>query len=207
MATIISRKAKKAPRTQVAAPPGVVGMGIFRIRRRRGLTLAELAERTELDKGYLSRIERGQKSPSIAALLKISEALGVQVGHLFGERTAGDAVQIVRRQDRTSLPGTDGSGFINAILPANHGRRVSAFVVEPGDRSRDTAADHAGDEFLFVLKGRVKIEFPDQAFELEEGDSAYFDGHLRHQLHRIDSAPAEVLIIVAQDLPQQPVPD
>jgi transcriptional regulator with XRE-family HTH domain len=192
-------------RIQTEGNPGApglsaVGNGVLTIRRRKGLTLAELAERTGFDKGYLSRVERGQKSPSISALIKISEALEVQVGHLFGERTSDEAVRVVRKEDQTRIIGAATDPIINVILPAIEQRRVNAFIVEVSTSPREKGADHAGDEFLYVLKGEVLVRFPDRVIELKAGDSAYFDGHLQHQMIHQGSSPAEVLVIVAQDL-------
>jgi transcriptional regulator with XRE-family HTH domain len=179
----------------------MVGMGILTARRREGLTLAELGQRTGLDKGYLSRVERGQKSPSIAALLKIAEALGVQVGHLLGERTTADAVRVVRQSEQIRIHGDAAGSIVNVILPATEQRRINAFIVEVGSNPQEKGVDHTGDEFIHVLRGTVLIRLRDRAIELTAGDSVCFDGHLRHHMTRQGSALAEVLIVIAQDLP------
>jgi transcriptional regulator with XRE-family HTH domain len=184
-----------------APAANMVGNGILTLRRRRGFTLADLADRCGLDKGYLSRVERGQKSPSIAALLNISQALGVQVGHLFGERTSEEAVGVVRREEQTRIQGDSADSVINIIVPATDQRRISAFIVEVSASPREKGADHAGDEFVHVLKGEISVCFPDREIHLKAGDSAYFDGHLQHQMMRQGHGTAEVLIVVAQDLP------
>ncbi len=178
----------------------VVGSSVQSLRRKRGLTLAELAVLTGYDKGYLSRIERGLKSPSVAALLKIAAALQVQVSHLFGESTVEDAIKVVRRDAAIAIPQDRDSGAtLQVIMPATGTRRLSAFLVGPGAEPDLSHSEHAGDEMLYVLDGCISIRFPDRTIRLDAGDSVLFDGHLRHRLSSSDGARA--LLVVAQDLP------
>ena len=197
-------KTKTGDSGQIGA--SAVANSIKTLRRRREMTLEKLAELTSMDKGYLSRIERGQKSPSVGTLLKIAEALGVQVSQLFGEVTSDDAITVVRRSTYVAIPsGEPSDAFLQILLPANRQRRMSAFLVEPGIELDTRQSDHPGDEMLYVLQGSIEIIFPDRMIQLFTGDCIHFDGHLRHRLRRVDGKPARALIIVAQDLPKQRV--
>ena len=202
-ATVARRpKARTSDPGQIGA--SAVANSIKTLRRRREMTLEKLAELTSMDKGYLSRIERGQKSPSVGTLLKIAEALGVQVSQLFGEVTSHDAITVVRRSTYVAIPsGEPSDAFLQILLPANRQRRMSAFLVEPGIELDTRQSDHPGDEMLYVLQGSIEIIFPDRMIQLFTGDCIHFDGHLRHQLRRIDRKPARALIVVAQDLPSR----
>jgi transcriptional regulator with XRE-family HTH domain len=192
-------KTRTTDRGQIGA--SAIANSIKTLRRRREMTLEKLAELTTMDKGYLSRIERGQKSPSVGTLLKIAEALNVQVSQLFGEVTSDDAITVIRRAAYVSIPsGEPSDAFLQVLLPANRQRRMSAFLVEPGIERDIRESDHPGDEMLYVLQGSIEIIFPDRVIQLFTGDCMHFDGHLRHQLRRIDRKPARALIIVAQDL-------
>jgi transcriptional regulator with XRE-family HTH domain len=187
-----------------AAGANVVGSCIHAARRRKGMMLVELAERTGLDKGYLSRVERGQKSPSIGTLLKIAEALAVPVSQLFGENTDENAIVVIRRDAHVQISDASSMGpgsALQALLPADGRRRLSVFMVEPGSGRLVQNADHPGDEFLYVLEGIVEVILPDRVVELEAGDALVFDGHLRHQIRRVGEAYCRALIVVAQDLP------
>lgn len=180
----------------------MIANSIYSARRRRGLTLAQLASATHLDKGYLSRVERGQKSPSISTLLKIAEALDVQVSQLFGEKTDKEAILVIRRDEHIDMNSDEqaGMGLLQAILPASNRRRLSLFMIEPGQEVNSRAADHPGDETIYVLSGALMIDFPDHRVELREGDCVHFDGHLRHHIHQLGRAKARALVIIAQDL-------
>lgn len=199
------RERKSSGRSAMPVPDAnVIASSIRTTRRRKGLTLAEMAERTELDKGYLSRVERGQKSPSVGTLLKIAEALSVPVGHLFGENTDADSIIVIRRDAHVDISDTSAMGpgaALRAVLPAGDHRRLSVFMLEPGDGRHTQNADHPGDEFLYVLEGALEVIFPDRIVSLEKGDSVHFDGHLRHQLRRVGTQECLAMLIVAQDLP------
>ncbi len=199
------REKKPAGRGSMTVPDAnIIATSIRTTRRRKGMTLAELAERTELDKGYLSRVERGQKSPSVGTLLKIAEALGVPVGHLFGENTDAESIIVIRRDEHVDISDDSSMGpgaALKAILPAGDHRRLSVFLLEPGDGRHTQNADHPGDEFLYVMEGAMEVVFPDRIVSLETGDAVHFDGHLRHQLRRVGTGKCLAMLIVAQDLP------
>ena len=186
---------------QSGAGARVVASSIRSLRQRKGWTVAALADKVRLDKGYLSRLERGEKSPSVGTLLKIAEALGVQIGHLFGETTVDEAITVVRSSELLSFS-KGKSPKSQIILPAGGHRRLSAFMIEPGLERESSKTEHPGDEFLYVLEGVVEVAFPDRTITLDAGDCLHFDGHLRHQLRRVGSESPKVLLVVAQDLPR-----
>jgi transcriptional regulator with XRE-family HTH domain len=182
------------------APRGALASGIRSIRQRQGLTVASLAARAELNKGYLSRVERGEKAPSIAALLRIAEALDVGVGHLFGEAAQQDSIRIARSGEWPLASGGADGESLAAIFPPVPGQRVSAFLFEPSATPMPRQADHPGDEMLFVLAGTVEVAFSDRIIALSANDSVLFNGHLKHRVRRVGEAAAHVLIIIGRDI-------
>ena len=196
-----SNKAESVAERTSKTPPTMIASGIRAARRRAGMTLATLAARIDLDKGYLSRLERGEKNPSIGALLKIAEALEVQIGQLFGETTGKDAITLVRNDQHIDLA-SEGDLLSQVILPAAGQRRLSAFLIEPdkGKEVRHTA--HPGDELLYVLDGSIDVVFTDRKLRLEKGDCLHFDGHLQHLICGVGRKYCRVLIVVGQDLPR-----
>ena len=164
------------------------------------MTLDALATVTKLNKGYLSRVERGQKSPSLAACLRIGVALDVSVGELFGEQIAEHAVRVLRRSERVRVPGIASSAF-EALTRAGAG--LDAFVVYPSAEfaSPSDAAEHPGEELLLVLSGMIEMRFADRCVVLDEGDCAQFPGHLAHRLRRVGDALASALVAVTRASP------
>lgn len=198
-------KRRSAPPTlaKSAEPnPASIAARIRSIRQRKGVTLEQLAAQCALDRGYLSRIERGHKTPSIATLLKIGEALGVQMAHLFGEAVGPDAITVVRHTEYKPFPGPSNGKehALTMVLPQSAARRLSLVMVSPGAAPTLGSADHSGEEMIFVLEGEVEVSFADRKVALSEGDCVHFDGHLKHGVRRLGTGRARALIVVGQDL-------
>lgn len=158
------------------------------VRRQRGLTLEQLADQTGLTKSYLSKIERGHSTPSIAVALKVARALGVDVGRLFSDGAAEEQITV----DRADPAG----GRYRALATSLLGKSMSPFVVRPtGTASDDPHPEHTGQEFVFVHRGAVELTYGDRVISLGAGDSAYFDASVGHQLRAVGAEPAEVLVI------------
>ena len=148
-----------------------------------GLTLGEAAQRIDISKGYLSRIENDLASPSIAVLNRISQTYGAPLAQLLD--TGGTArISVVRSSERLAL-NRDGTehGYIYELI--NHGktdRRTECFVVTlpPADDPPDLFS-HEGEELFFVLSGRVRFVYGGTELILHQGDSVYFDSAVEHR--------------------------
>lgn len=172
------------------------------LRKQKGWSLEVLAEHTGLTKSYLSKVERGLSVPSIAVAMKLSAALSVDVEELFSEGASRATVTITRAGERTTMgDGQRGAGRPAESIAANVApKRMLPFVVyPPEDYAASDFKEHAGEEFLFVHKGRIEIEFPDKTVQLDTGDSVYFNALVPHRLRRLGAEMAEVLVIVGHD--------
>jgi transcriptional regulator with XRE-family HTH domain len=173
-----------------------IGARLRYIRQEKDMTLDELATAASIDKGFLSRLERGTKQPSIDTVLRLSAALEVPIGQLFGERTAEDIVRISRSAGRPQSQETGGYSF--ALLTPKGGL-MDAFLFEVGTELTGSGQQHDGEELFYVLAGTVEMRTPDRSYVLEVGDCAYFPGHLSHSMRRIGSTPATAIIAVARE--------
>jgi transcriptional regulator with XRE-family HTH domain len=181
---------------QGSQSPELIGTRVRSIRRRDGITLEQLAERTGLNKGYLSRIECGEKSPSIATLLKLSAALKVSMSQLFGEEVDDGDIHVVRRKPTTRQVATRVAEVIN-LSGATSSAGLVTFLLRPSETFEDERrAEHSGTEAAFVIEGSIEIQFFDRVLPLSKGDYAQFPGHLTHQLRRT-SPQTTVLIVVS----------
>lgn len=181
-------------------------MSVFRLkilRKQMNLSLQDLADQTELTKSYLSKVERGLSVPSVAVALKLAKALHVEVDQLFDDAPANDAITVVRVADRVPMGASgDASGSAYEVLAARAGhKRMLPFVIRP---SKDFAVtdfkEHEGEEFLFVHRGKVEMEFATHKVELATGDSVYFNAQIPHRIRSVGATVAEVLLVVATDL-------
>lgn len=170
-----------------------LGKRLRRLRDGRGWTLDELAERTGLSKPYLSRLETGERQPSIAALLSVAQTYGVTVASLFQEDE--QAPQVVVRAGQAPLQ--PGNGLLHAGLSARAGEAHlrPIRVVVPLEREGDELYQHDGEEWLYVLRGRLRLILGREQYVLDEGDAAHFDARTPHRLVAEGEGDAELLLV------------
>lgn len=189
--------------------PEFVGLRLRHIRQEKGMTVEALAAAAGLDKGFLSRLERGAKQPSVGTVLRLSAALEVPVGQLFGEHTAEDLVRVSHASGRNR---SDQGGGYRFELLTPIGGLMEGFLFEPGPQFSGAGQRHDGEEMFFVLAGTVEMRTPDRSHVLETGDCAYFPGHLVHSMRRIGPERATAIIVVSRserpkgaDQPRPPI--
>jgi transcriptional regulator with XRE-family HTH domain len=173
-----------------------IGPRLRHIRLEKGLTVEALAAAADLDKGFLSRLERGTKRPSVETVLRLSAALGVSVGQLFGEQTTDDTVRVSRAAGRSRSLEDDTYSF-ELLTPK--GSLMEAFLFHVGADPVGNGQQHDGEEMFFVVSGTIEMRTPDRSYVLEAGDCAYFPGHLAHQMRRLGPEPATAVIAVARE--------
>lgn len=170
------------------------------LRRERGWTLDALAQRAGTTKSYLSKIERGHSTPSIAVAMKLAEALGLDVAELFGNPDHSATIEITRASDRdqsdASAPADSSTylGLANRII----GKQMMPFVLFPPTTTVPcTFREHDGDEFVIVFSGAVELQFTNHSELLAAGDSAYFRGGVAHYFRSVGPEPAQLLAMIA----------
>ncbi len=174
-----------------------IGPRLRHLRLEKGLTVEALAKAAGLDNGFVSRLERGTKRPSVETVLRLSAALGVPVGLLFGEQTADDTVRISRAAGRNRSPEEPGDYSFELLTP--QGSMMEAFLFHVGNDPTGGGQQHDGEELFLVLTGTVEMRTPDRSYVLEAGDCAYFPGHVAHQMRKIGAEPATAVITVARE--------
>lgn len=182
----------------MAAPGAIqtaIGEHLRAVREERGLTLDQAAERSGLSKSHLSRLESSERQPSVAALLALAEAFGVPVGSLFGEDQGSVPLFVssatAPRHESNGLSVASCSGYTGSS--AIEALRVT---VSP-DRDAPVPARHHGEEWLYVLEGRLRLEYRGETHYLEAGATAHFNAELPHRLGA-EQGPAEVLLVAAK---------
>jgi transcriptional regulator with XRE-family HTH domain len=163
-----------------------VGPRLRRVRDQRGLTLTEAAHRTGRSKSTLSRLETGQRRPSLELVLPLAQAYRVPLDDLVGAPEVGDPrIRLKPRKvkGRTVLPLTRPGGIQawKIVIPRAQG--------DPAPRAHD------GFEWLYVLSGRMRLVLGDQDLVLGAGEAAEFDTQVAHWFGSTGEEPAEVLSI------------
>jgi transcriptional regulator with XRE-family HTH domain len=164
-----------------------VGPRLRSLRQERGSTLAQLAEATGISVSTLSRLESGQRRPTLELLLPLAKAHRVQLDELVGAPATGDPrihPKPFKRHGSTFVPLSRHPGGLQAykmIIPA------LAPNVEP------TLGVHEGYEWIYVLAGKLRLVLGDRDLVLKAGEAAEFDTHVPHAFASAGPGPVEVL--------------
>ena len=180
-----------------------IGREIHAFRKQQNITVAELAEETNLSIGMLSKIENGNTSPSLSTLQTISNALSVPLTAFFRQyeeqrmavhTKAGEGVQIEREGTR--------AGHQYNLL-GHIGGNSSSVIVEPYLITLDNESDtfktfqHSGIETIFMLEGEVNYLHGNQIYCLKPGDTLFFDADAPHGPEKLVKLPARYLSIIS----------
>ncbi len=174
-----------------------VGQRIRQLRMLNGLTQEELASRCELTKGFLSQLENNLATPSLPTLMDIVEALGTDMSTFFKET---DETQICFSRDDFFVDERDGY-TINWIVPNAQKNSMEPIIVEiaPGNSSQ-IMQPHEGEEFCYVLNGKVTLVMGDREYEVRKGNTFYINGEREHYLKNDSAHAAQVLWICSPPL-------
>jgi transcriptional regulator with XRE-family HTH domain len=190
-ATSKLRSARK-PSGKVTAVELQLGRRIAALRAEVGFTLDRLAAEAGFTKGYLSKIENSKVIPPIGTLVKIAQVLNTDFANLFGndipDAANDEAICIVRSwEGETAIRGGSSFGYdYVALAHKRHHKRMEPFImVFPSEVDKDIRFEHEGEEFMFILSGKVEFEAEIggrvKTWVLSAGDSAYFDAEIPHR--------------------------
>jgi len=170
-----------------------LGGSIRSIRIARGVTLRELAALAGVTESFLSQVERGVASPSIASVQRIARALDHSIAELFTEaEPVGRVVRVANRR-RVAYPGL---GAVDEFLTHSNSSRLQVILstIEPGGGTGDEGYTHESDEeVVIVLQGRLDLWVGDEHHLLEEGDSITHSSRQPHHNRNPGPGPATVL--------------
>jgi len=174
-----------------------VGERLRALRRFRRCTLRTIAERSGLSESFLSQVERGRSSASIASLRRIADALGVSIADLF-EPGGLPGPRVLRRDERPALSfGILGRKLLLTPRPLHH-LEVFMGELEVGGSTGAEAYAHGDSEELFVvLSGTVQLELGGELSELESGDSIDYRSSTPHRISNVGDELAEVMWIIS----------
>ena len=169
-----------------------IGAKIKRIRLSNQLTLEELANRSELTKGFLSQLERDLTSPSVATLENILEALGTNLKDFFSE---DEDEQIVFSKD-DFFENIQDDYKISYIIPNAQKNEMEPILLNLYP-NQETPHDypHEGEEFGFVLEGSILVCLDNQKFKCKKGESFYYSSSKTHYLKNTSSTNAKIIWI------------
>lgn len=180
-----------------------IGEKIKALREEKGMSLAELAEKSGFSSALLSQIENHMISPPLGTLIKLGGALGVPIGEFFEDQAEAPFV-IVRGEERkhvSRVASKEGVKFgysYESLAQDKKNRFMEPFLVtlEPATKKDRNAYSHDGEEFIFVLDGEMEVTLEDHTDVLKPGDSIYFDSKLRHRVECVGDKETRILAVI-----------
>ena len=161
----------------------LISKQLKQVRLEKELTLEELAKRTGFTKGLLSKIENNKVSPPLSTLMKITRALDVSLSELFRAAEESRIIKVVRQKERKSTLGMFAEDYVMESLmqefPNQKFEPVLVTIKNP-DTYQVKMYEHPGQEFIYVLTGKMKYLFGDEEYVVESGDSLYFNANMPH---------------------------
>lgn len=172
-----------------------IGERIKNLRQMSNLTQEELAARANLTKGFISQVERDLTSISLDSLVQILEALDENISDFF--REASQEKMVYREKDRVPIEKERIERF-ELLVPGSTNRRLEPVLLTlKQGQSTPKEKPHEGEEFGFVLQGRVSLRFGREIMKLRKGECFYFWAEKEHWLENTSSRNVVVLWITS----------
>ena len=150
-----------------------IGDKIKSLRKKMGLTQEELADRSELTKGFISQLERNLNSPSVDTLADVLEALGTNLGDFFTET---EEEQIIFEQEDFFVGTNEKLGHTMEWIVPNSVKNEMEHIIVTFEKDGESRRynPNEGEEFGYVLKGEIKLYYGDQEFIVKRGETFYY---------------------------------
>jgi transcriptional regulator with XRE-family HTH domain len=178
---------------------GRLGGRIRGLRRERGLTLDLLAERSGVSRAMISKLERGEKNPTLVVAAKVAEGLGVRLSQLVGVEERREVVVVPR--GRRMVVRDPETGFERQLLSPSFGGRGIEFIknVVPEDSTSGEFPPHRRgvEEYVVVERGRLRAFLGGEDYLLEEGDALYFEADVSHRFDNAGTGECSYYLVIA----------
>jgi transcriptional regulator with XRE-family HTH domain len=205
MDDVLSEMARESgePERPTGDPEVPVGAHVRAFRETMGMTVQQFAERTGFSSALLAQIENRMVSPSLGTLVKIANTFGTTVSSFIGGKEERE-FSIVRKEDRSTVSrvglkeGGQSTYTYESLGAGKAGRKMEPFLVrlQPLSGPSTTRSAHDGEEFLYVLSGKVTVCLGNLSDVLEEGDCIYYNSTIPHQVHSADEREALILAVI-----------
>ena len=169
-----------------------IGQKIKKVRTTKKVTLDRMANDTGFSIDYIKKIEAGKTIPPVGALLQIARALEVDSSVLLKEQESKISDRI-----RAYTKRTDNYAY-QTLTPGAENKHLKAFrvTIPAGQDHKGVGYQHEGEEFNYVLSGRIEVVVGDHVNQLEPGDSLHFNSGIRHMLRNVGKENAELVVVI-----------
>lgn len=178
-----------------------IGDNIRKLRLQRNLKQIEIADRCELSKGMISKIENGHVLPAVATLARIAQALDVKVAALMGDQD--DSATFLTLNPFANLDQfmltSNGYRMFNPVASNSDKLMQPIMMYVKHSEHKRHVVTHGGEEYLYIIRGEMTFLAGGETYLLREGDSLYFDSTQKHGIHNVPKEVQYLDIFVGQD--------
>ncbi|MGQ0575070.1 MAG: cupin domain-containing protein [Pseudonocardia sp.] len=179
---------------------GAIGPKVREVRQQLGLSLQQLAARSDVSAAAIHKVERGDMVPTITTLLKLAAAVGRPIGHFVDDGAPAEPVAVhVRATERAGPPAgwaPAARGVVAQTVAAPTGRLRAGGVVaivDPGGGSGDVSPLRPGEEIVLVLEGSLAVDVAGEHHVLATGDALHYPTDRPHRWHNPGATPARAV--------------
>jgi quercetin dioxygenase-like cupin family protein len=169
-----------------------VGKKIKQERLKKKMSLDRVANETGFSIDYLKKVESGKKIPPVGALLQIARALEIDSGFFLKEQESN-----LRNRIKAYTKRTENYAY-TTLTPGAENKHLKAFkvAIEPMTDHKGVGYQHDGEEFVYVLAGKIEVIVGDHVNTLDAGESLHFNSGIRHKLRNIGDEKAELVVVI-----------
>ena len=169
-----------------------VGKKIKKERIRKKMSLDRVANETGLSIDYLKKIEAGKEIPPVGTLLQLARALEIDSGFFLREQETSLKSRIKAYTKRTE------NYAYTTLTPGAENKHLKAFkvIIDPMQDHRGVGYQHEGEEFVYVLTGKIELTVGDHINMLNASESLHFNSGIRHKIKNIGEEKAELIVVV-----------
>jgi len=181
-----------------------IGQRVKALREKQNFTLQDIAAKTGLAKSLLSEVESGEVMPHVSTLLKLAKVLNVGMASFFEDAEAVERVSVTRKGERVRIKRRphhhEGKWitFTSTLETKKPGKHMEPFLVEfmPMETTEMVFTNHEGEEFHYVLEGKLEFRTDDRVEVLEPGDAIYFESDQNHSFRSLIEKPSRAVVVV-----------
>lgn len=169
-----------------------VGKRIKKARTQKKVSYNTLANETGFSVDYLKDIEAGRETPPVGALLQISRALEIDSGFLLEKQKTTLKKRVKAYTERTA------NYAYTTLTPGAENKHLKAFrvIVDPLKDHKGIGYQHEGEEFVYVLEGKIEITVGENINKLKKDESLHFNSGIRHMLRNTGEKKAELIVVI-----------
>ena len=182
-----------------------IGAKVRQLRNAKQMSVEQLAEQSQCHADLIQQIEADELIPSLTPLMQISRALGVRIGTLLDDDpldgpvvySSDQAPGVIRFSGKDPSATSSYLDFYS-MGAGKRDRHMEPFMIDVKPRTGEAPplSAHEGEEFIFVLSGAIQINYGRTSYDLEAGQSIYYDSVVPHDVHAKGDESARILAVV-----------